>query len=800
MGSLPSGDRNLLPALAVVVAFLLSGLGAWYLWRDDGRTPPRSTRIEDPAPPAPRNVQPLQPKPPAPEPKPEPQPEPEQQDPPHVSLPLMTPFRALVREADECIYLRNIRAGEAVELTRLWSAVSTLEQLKSRFAPYARLLWEGQALRDDHRVFNADVADRFERPDVATAAYRVETSARVALWLRGDAKLPEHELEPPKNVAVPLTRRLQEVVSLETVETWLTAMEGEYGVTDYGTKSPPMDIVIYGDRREYLDFSKRRLLLEVPTWSAGYFSSKWDVVCMPLLEETCLAEVIRHEMFHALQSHRAPLSLLVPWFSEGTAEWIDKAPQKGALQSLPAFSESAWGHLAALLDAGLQFNLREFLALGLEEFYANPQSNYLLAYCWIDFVRGDKDLRSLYFEYWKLMCGGVLPAEAFARTFGTLDLEGVEARFLSLARRSARQPRPPRFTYDATPGVVEGVSMPGSIGGKRDKKSISGEISQGWFDVLGKLEEAGFDTGRAGFLMGTYDTLVVAADGSGSMQNRIEDPKFDWDKYARWLFSLRFAGTISLSRSSPSGTDNEAVPPALLMVLVESVLLGTEEEFVKVTGIGLGDELVATIKQGYKNTLLSPLYLSRCSKRELVMYTAESVAWYWGTRQDESRVVLITFHAETYAEVVDSRKVRFTDHNSSPLSYLFNNARKHVLKPSKNITADTDWWLALQEVINFSSDRKFGRVACLFFTDGPNSIGTFGTWPGEVTPDYLARQTNLAEEFAYAWELAGLGHVENPSVLQCFALPGAEGLGLDAMAEHCPEARVDNWYPRFRKD
>jgi hypothetical protein len=91
-------------------------------------------------------------------------------------------------------------------------------------------------------------------------------------------------------------------------------------------------------------------------------------------------------------------------------------------------------------------------------------------------------------------------------------------------------------------------------------------------------------------------------------------------------------------------------------------------------------------------------------------------------------------------------------------------------------------------------------VACLFFTDGPNSIGTYGNWPGEVTPDYLTRQTNLAEDFAYAWELAGLGHVENPSVLQCFALPGAEGLGLDAMAEYCPEARVDNWYPRFRKD
>lgn len=803
MGASPQSDNNLLPALAVVVALLLSAGGLWYLLRDDSNSRLNTANITDPTPPTPENVQPLRPRntPPQPDPTPQPMPEPGvKQDPPHVSLPLMTPFRALVREADAAVFLRDLKAGEEVEVAEFWSAVSTLEQLKSRFAPYARLLWEGQARADDHRMFRADVTDRFNRPDVASPSYIVESSTRVALWLREGAKLPANELEAPAGVAVPLTRRLQESVTLESVETWLTAMEGEYGRGDFGAKAPPLDIVIYRDRREYLDFSARRLQLEVPAWSAGYFSSKWDVVCMPVLDETCLAEVIRHEMFHALQAHRAPLSLLVPWFSEGTAEWIDKVPQRGALRSLRSFSDNAWGHLASLLDAGLEFNLRDFLGLGLEAFYTNPQLNYLIAYCWIDFVRGDTDLRALYFEYWKLLCEGELPADAFGRTFGTLDLLDVEARLLAYARRNARQPRPPRFTYDAAPGVPEGVPLPAQLGSKRDRTSISGEISQGWYEVLGKLEEAGFDTSRAGYLVGDYDTLVVAADGSGSMQERITDPSFDWDGLSRWLYSLRFAGTISLARTSSAGTDKEEVPPALLMVLIESILLGTEEAFVKASGITLGDEIVATIKAGYKSYLLSPLYLSRCSKRELVLHTAESIAWYWGTRQDEARVVLITFHNGTYIEEVDSRKSPFSEHGSSPLARLFNNSRKQLQKPSQKLSADTDWWLALQAVLQLPNQAKTGRVACLFFTDGPNSAGDYGIWPGSATEDYLLRQDVLAQDFATAWEISGLGGSEQPSAIQFITLPGAEGTGMDSFPEHCPEARTDNWYPRFRKN
>jgi hypothetical protein len=71
----------------------------------------------------------------------------------------------------------------------------------------------------------------------------------------------------------------------------------------------------------------------------------------------------------------------VPWFAEGTAEWLDKAPpQGGVLRTHTQFAAAAWGYLAALMDGGYEVKLRDFLALELAQFYTNPQLNYLLAW------------------------------------------------------------------------------------------------------------------------------------------------------------------------------------------------------------------------------------------------------------------------------------------------------------------------------------------------------------------------------------------------------------------------------------
>lgn len=786
-----TSNRVLLPLVALLL--ILAGVGVgWMIWSADPK-PHTDTNGFMNGPIAERNNSvPLELQPTI-EPEPQPLPEPERPvvelEP--VTLGPLTPFRALVKEAD---YALLVRDEPGMPRETLWEAASTLDQINSRFAPYANLLYAGKAEGVDRLHFEADATRAFEGPDVASAAYKVDVAKRAAIWMREGAIMPSAEITAPEGVSIPLARRLQEKVDAEIAASWLKAIEGEYGATEFGD-ALPLDIVIYPDLRSYLQFSAKRLGLEVPEWSAGYYTTRWDVICIPVLESTSIAEVVRHEMFHALQSHRAPQSLLVPWFAEGSAEWLDKVAPQGPLRTHPEFRAAAYGYLRALIAQGLKLDVKAFLEQGLEPFYQNPELNYLIAYCFVDFVRGEEDLRKIYFDFWNLMVDGTGPDNAYARTFGGLDMAELQRRFLEKINSFTQTTQPPRFSHDA-PAEHFG-SVPRTLEGNLPLPVEPGEVSAGWFKVLGDLQRAGFDTSRAAFLKGEYDLLIVAVDHSESMGQPITQANFDFDALSRWLFSTRYAGTLQFTRKSPDGSTKEEVPTSVLLAMVDAVLTDRVQQFVETAGIKVGQEIQDDIKESYAQFELTGAALTVMPKRDIARHTAESVAWYWGTRQDQSDVVLVDYNMQVKVEKEKSgSQAKGFNSSSSPLIKLFGKTQSNAA-PAGSHGADTDWWQAFQSLIANAQEKGAKRVACMFFTDGANSLGFYGHLEdGRNDDNYFADQQKLAEALKLEWEAAG---ITSESTLQLFAMPGAQGQGLDYIPQKLAVAKLDDWATHFVK-
>lgn len=734
---------------------------------------------------------------PTPEPKPEPQPEPEPEpepEPPVVSsfdpvvLPPFTRFRARVHEADAALSISpQTKAGSK----EAWLAYSALEQLQSRFAPHARLVFEGKPA--DATAYESDVTSTFTSPDIASAAFRREPGQRVELWLHNNARLPGTERLAPPGVNIPLTRRLQESMDVAALTSWLAAMETEFGTTSYG-EILPLDVVVFSDPSAYLDFTRKRLRLEIPAWSAGMYSTSWQVVALPVAGNVSLAEVARHEMFHALQADLAPESLLVPWFAEGTAEWLDKAPPTTGLATHPEFSSAAWGYLGVLVERGFTVNLPEFLQLELPAFYANPEMNYLLAYLWIDFVRTEEDLLPLYREYWDLLKRGTDRGQAYARTFGGLNFDEITARFLVRARKAPRNTLAPGFAHDAPEAALGNV--PGELTGTPAPPANTGEVSSGWYAALAELQRRGIDSGRTAYFKGEFELIIVAIDSSESMAQRIEDEWFDWDGFSRWLYSLRYAGTLAFTRQGQDGM--EEVPPEVLMSLVEAVLTDKLAEFIEATGVKVGDKIVGDIKQGYKDFDLKPANLKSMRKRDLCRHTAESITWYWGTRQDRAKVVVVDYNINAKSETDESAfQSQGFKSSASPIAKLFSKTASNT-PPGGSDGTDCDWWIGLTGITNAASGEKSNRVACLFFTDSMNCAGAYGHPASNLgTETYERDQQSMADAFVLKWREAYLDNTT--SVLQMITLPGGENKGLQHVREKVTEAKLDNWAERFRK-
>lgn len=719
---------------------------------------------------------------------------------PPPELPPLTPFRRLVLEADTVSQLLALdEPGYAGPDVRVLHAM--LSGIHSEFGKYSEQRLAGPLSLHERQNLRIAARQAFKNPDVDSTSYRMDRAPRVQLWLREGAKLPAAEVRALPD-EVPHRRRLQEEVSVETVTLWLEAIESEFGVTDFGagTRRLPLDIVVFDSQPAYLQFAQDRLTLKPPKWSAGFYSAGWDVICAPTLESTSFAEVLRHEMFHAVQAHLAHGSLGVPWFAEGTAEWLDKAPPKaGTPATHSGFAAAARGHLRYLLEQGLAFELAKFLALDLAAFYSEPELNYLIAYCFVDFLRAKEDLRKVYFDFWALMKDGMAPADAFYRSFGALDLPDVQRRFLAWLREIPLQQTPVRFTHDA-PVDFKDLPLPPTLGGT-PAAGKSGEIGAGWFQAIGKLKEAGFaSAGAPGFIKGDYDLLIVACDNSESMGRPLNEATFDFEAFRRWLFSVRFAGTIKLTRASAGGESDEEVPPVILISLVESVITDRLDDFVAATGIKVGKELQKQINTGWEQFYLTTELLKSEPRRALCQYAAESVAWYWGVRQDRAGVVFIDFNTGRAIEKENNQfRGDAIKSSSSPLARLFAKTASRQ-SPVGSDGADTDWWLGLSGITENGGDVLGKRAAIMFFTDGACSAGEFGQV--ETARDdvrYQMDMARLAERFGEYWRGAALDAAGRESVLQLFCLPGAQGQGLDELLKTVPQARLDDWTTRFKK-
>jgi hypothetical protein len=765
----------------LALIFLILGAAAFVGVTALRNNPPAPTQALEPSPePTPIAAQPH----PQPAPQPEPEASPESEpsvkpEPAHVRLPRLSRFRALVTEADAALALLDAAPGSEAA----WEIYSTLEQLGSRFAPHARLVYDSTARNRDHEGFRSEVRSAFLAPDIHSDAFRLLESERIALWLHAGAELPSAENEPPLGELIPLGRRLQEWIDQDALLRWLAAIEGEFGQTSYGAGTTPLDIVVCADSATYQALTRRRLRLNVPAWSAGMYSSGWDLVCLPVMANASLAEVIRHEMFHAVQARLAPESLLAPWFAEGTAEWLDKAPPRGGrLRTHTEFAAGAWGYLALMVERGYELRLREFLELELPEFYADPELNYLVAYCWIDFVRAESDLRPLYMQYWELLKQGVNRHNALARTFGGLDLEAIEERMLHRARLAPRNTTPPRFTIDTHEQALG--RLPPSLHGAPLPPGQPGSIASGWFRVMTELQRRGFDVSRSAPFTQRYELLVIAVDSSETM---LQPPaaEFDFDALSRWMFAARYAARITLERENLGA---EEVPAGLKLALIDAALTDRVEEFSEVTGISLGQAILHDIRQGYDSFGLTPSLLRRLPKRDIAMHAAESLAW--NLSSEEIEVVVIDFNTRVRVEREARRwSISGFDTRQSPVTRLFNRTYANRA-PLGADGSDCDWWLGLSAILEHAHSRP---AACLFFTDGPNTAGAYGHARSTREPEsYRRQQQNMADDFALRWPETG-------SSLLLVALPGAEGEGLELLPHKANHVALDEWAERFKR-
>ncbi|MCC6572236.1 MAG: hypothetical protein IT462_00465 [Planctomycetes bacterium] len=777
-----------LPLLALLL--LLFGGGAWFVTHPPVRPTPRydSANEELADRPAPVNrperaVKPLKPKP-APQPaQPEAKAEEPVEPPYDLTLPPMSRFRRLVLEADGAIRLQEFAdtyaAAQREELRRV---DATLDRLKSPYSTYSAVRLKREFTTDEKQELASGIAADFRNPDVDTKSFKVEAGRRIAVWLREGVKLPKEENPNSGEDSIPLTRRVHEKITPAALDSVLDAIEREYGESQVGTgkDAQPLDFVLFPDRATITEFGDKRLNIGVPAWSAGFYAPSWDLVCAPVLAHVCLAEVLRHELFHAYQGRVAPKSIYCPWFSEGTAEWLDKAPPKnGKLVTHEAFRYAACGYLLSLLDAGVPLDLAAFLSLSIEKFYMRPDINYLMAYCFVDFLRNTPDLQRVYYDFWKAMKEGREVADAHKGTFGKLDMPTLEKRFLEYLRKFRARHTPVRFTIDSPPHHGRG-SLPLSplptVTKPVDKKNPKGE----WGEVMVKLADAGFIYTGPPLESATYDRVIIAIDSSASMQGRVNWNSFDQAAFTRWATALTLMPRLKLTREGTA----ETVPASMLAMLVEAVLTKKTDEFSTLTGIKIDSMLVRDIEIEHKGTS-KDLDRQARNYRDLSAWVSRKLAALWCKDEVEVRVVDFNYNVESGSTEGD-----YPDAINSLFNSLASNAGAANMHG-----ADTDWLKALQEVLN---PELLGgaSTAVIFFTDGPNSAGALGH--NENNRDnkrYASDMALLAKQVGDMFKTSGLS-AEN-TLFQFFALPGAQDQSLDLVADALPDGKVDEWAYRF---
>lgn len=585
--------------------------------------------------------------------------------------------------------------------------------------------------------------NRLEAMGIKAPAYRWFQSERVLVW----AQLPD-----PKSDARDeewYTSTYPNAASPAMLENWLSAFEADYGECDAGRNGqPPVTAIVF--RRDY-DF--RRWVWQnenytVPSWAGGLYLHSRDVALVPCGEYwRSDADVLCHEVFHAFQFRCAPTCSNHSWFVEGSASWVQRAEiHNGKLRRGTWDIRGYYGYLRYLLRCGVKVDVRDLFALSPEQFYANPLVNYLAAYLLVDFILEHEELRAVYFEYWKLLRSGKSADDAFRATFGKLDLEALNKRFIGRVRTTPVSYFLPRLICDAPRAKAPNQPLP--------MPELTEEQDDEGVDVaLQKLKEAGFDINRPFPIDRPMERVAICADSSepASIEN------LNQRAFNRWLNCCNWA-TDMYSRPQSFGLPQE--PPlslAVLFILIESVLDGKEAAFCEATGIRLPKDL--------------PEYLRAWASGEIEFktmrecYVAAANAYLGGQQQSVVNLVVLDFRSD----VISSEGWRPT---TGKLEQVFDSVQRARKRANKEKETGCDWFKALSAAATSVSDR---RGIVLFFTHsrpGGETGAILDEWRRKA-----GRRTSLL--------LVGA--------------PGADAAALEEIAKLAPGAKLDDWQIRFGK-
>jgi hypothetical protein len=172
--------------------------------------------------------------------------------------------------------------------------------------------------------------------------------------------------------------------------------------------------------------------------TAGLYSPVLEqLLIWNLPDRADMLRTIRHEGFHQFLDRivdDAPV-----WFDEGMAEYYECAQRDagGRLQGGQLRDE----HLLVLRDTQVKLvPLQKFVAIGDQQFYADPGPNYAQAWAFIHFLRQGPPERVKRFEaFFDALQQGKDTAAAVAIAFAGVDWPALDAEFARYVREAGRK-------------------------------------------------------------------------------------------------------------------------------------------------------------------------------------------------------------------------------------------------------------------------------------------------------------------------------------------------------------------------
>lgn len=103
-------------------------------------------------------------------------------------------------------------------------------------------------------------------------------------------------------------------------------------------------------------------------------------------------------------------------------------------------------------------------------------------------------------------------------------------------------------------------------------------------------------------------------------------------------------------------------------------------------------------------------------RRQLCLYTAESVAWYWGVRQDRANVLMIDFNIDAEARIRQNNAWGRQRHQEflKPAREAICQRPRRTNRRSAPTARTPTGWCGLSAVTENSSDVSGKRAAILF--------------------------------------------------------------------------------------